>query len=90
MMRRGGVAGGKRPVCHQRPEAPTLDARRSRIEGLCHHGRPHVPERLFFGYKRVQGGFEGVSVGRETAKEEGDVLNKRRKIPPASPAAPLM
>jgi hypothetical protein len=47
---------------------------------------PHVPERLFFGYKRVQGGFEGASVGKETATEEGDVLNKRRKIPPASPA----
>jgi hypothetical protein len=48
---------------------------------------PHVPERLYLGYKRVQGGFEGTSVGKESVKEESDVLNKRRKIPPASPVA---
>jgi hypothetical protein len=41
-------------------------------------------------YKRVQGGFDGASVGKEAAKEESDVLNKRRKIPPASTAATAM
>jgi hypothetical protein len=40
--------------------------------------------------KCVQGGLEGTSVGKVTAKEESDVLNKRRKVPTAPPAPPLL
>ena len=48
---------------------------------------PTPAEEVIFGYKRVQGGFEGPSVGKEAAKEDSDVLNKPRKIPTASPAS---
>jgi hypothetical protein len=41
-------------------------------------------------YKRVQGGFEGTSVGKDAAKEESNVLNKRRKVSTASPAPTSM
>jgi hypothetical protein len=45
---------------------------------------------MILGYKRVQGGFEGTSVGKDAAKEESDVLNKRRKVSTASPAPTSM
>jgi hypothetical protein len=51
---------------------------------------PTSAEEVIFGYKRVQGGFEGTSVGEEAAKEESDVLNKRRKVSTASPAPSSM
>jgi hypothetical protein len=51
---------------------------------------PTSAEEVILGYKRVQGGFEGALVGKEAVKEESDVLNKRRKIPTASPAPPVM
>jgi len=51
---------------------------------------PKALESPLLGYKRVQGTFEGMSVGKEVAIEESDVLNKRRKIPPASPAPSIM
>jgi hypothetical protein len=51
---------------------------------------PTSAKEVILGYKRVQGGFEGASVGKEAAKEESNVLNKRRKIPPASPAPSSM
>ncbi len=38
---------------------------------------PTSAEEVIFGYKRVQGGFEGASVGREAAKEESDLLSQR-------------
>jgi hypothetical protein len=47
---------------------------------------PKVLEGPLLGYKRVQGGFEETSVGKEAAKEESDVLNKLCKVPTASPA----
>ena len=47
-------------------------------------------KEVILGYKRVQGGFEGASVGKEAAKEESNVLNKRRKVPTASTAPSLM
>jgi hypothetical protein len=43
-----------------------------------------VLESPLLGYKRVLGGFEGTSVGKEAAKEENDVPNKRLKVPTAS------
>jgi hypothetical protein len=46
---------------------------------------PTSAEEVILGYKRVQGGFERDSVGKEAAKEESDVLNKCRKIPTAPP-----
>ncbi len=46
-------------------------------------------KEVILGYKRVQGGFEGISVGKEVTIEE-NVLNKRRKIPIASPAQSKM
>jgi hypothetical protein len=46
-----------------------------------------VLESPLLGYKRVLGGFEGTSVGKEAAKEENDVPNKRLKVPTASPAS---
>jgi hypothetical protein len=49
-----------------------------------------VLESPLLGYKRVLGGFEGTSVGKEAAKEESDVLNKRRKVPTASPVPSSM
>ena len=49
-------------------------------------GSEKALESPVLGYKRVQGGFEGVLVGKDAAKEESDVLNKPRKVPPASPA----
>ena len=48
---------------------------------------PRAAESPVLGCKRVQGGFEGISVGKEAAKGERDVLNKRRKVPTASPAS---
>ena len=45
---------------------------------------------MILGYKRVQGGFEGTSVGKDAAKEVSDVLNKRRKVSTASPAPTSM
>src|SRR5215213_9689203 len=51
---------------------------------------PTSAEDHLLGYKRVQGGFEGASVGKEAAEEESDVLNKRRKVSPASPAPSSM
>ena len=51
---------------------------------------PTSAEEVNLGYKRVQGGFEGTSVGKAAAKEESDVLNKRRKVPTASPAPIVM
>jgi hypothetical protein len=47
---------------------------------------PTPAEEVILYYKRVQGGFEGASVGKEAAKGESDVLNKRRKVSTASPA----
>jgi hypothetical protein len=51
---------------------------------------PTSADEVILGYKRVQGGFGGASVGKEVAKEESDVLHKRRKIPIASLAPSSM
>jgi hypothetical protein len=48
-----GVAGVRTPVPCQRPGRPDRGARTSRFEGLKYLVRPHVPERLFFGYEGV-------------------------------------
>ena len=37
---------------------------------------PTSAEEVILGYKRVQGSFEGASVGREAAKEESDLLSQ--------------
>jgi len=83
---RGGVAGIRTPVYYQKPGPPDRGVRTNRFEGSLDQLGPNVLESPLLGYKCVQGGFEGTSVGKEAAKEESDVLNKCCKVPPASPA----
>jgi hypothetical protein len=48
-----GWAGDSPPGLFQRPGRPELDVRASGFEGSQYTVRPHVPERLFFGYEGV-------------------------------------
>jgi hypothetical protein len=45
---------------------------------------PMSAQKVILGYKRVQGCSERLWVVEEAAKEESDVLNKRRQVPTAS------
>jgi hypothetical protein len=51
---------------------------------------PTAAEEVILSYKRVQGGFEGTSVGKKASEGESDVLTKRCKVPTASPAPLVM
>jgi hypothetical protein len=53
------------PVVLERSGRPGLDAGTSRFEGSCYLSGPKVLESPLLGYKRVQCGFEGTSVGKE-------------------------
>jgi len=87
----GGVAGGSTPGRFREAGRPDRGARRSLFKGLQQPVRPTSAEEVILDYKRVQGGFEGASVGKEAAKEEeSDVLNKRLKVPTASPTPSSM
>ena len=88
---RGRVVGDSTPGLLSEAWSPETDARRSRSKGSQQPVRPHVSaEEVILVYTRVQGGFEGTSVGKEAAKEKRDVLNKRRKVSTASPAPSSM
>lgn len=76
------------PVRYQRAGRLTLMRVEAVLKALSNLLGTTSAEEMILGYKRVQGSFEGTSVGKEAAKEESDVLNQRRKIPPASPAPP--
>jgi hypothetical protein len=64
-----GVARVRTPVRYQRAGLPDADACTSGFEGLQYPVRPHVRERLFFGYNEVWGAFEGTSVVRRRMRD---------------------
>jgi hypothetical protein len=52
-----------------------MDVYISHLEGRNMGLGPWVLKSPLLSYKRVQGGFEGASVGKDATKEENGVLN---------------
>jgi|SRR5215217_3111563 hypothetical protein len=76
------------PVVLESPGRPGLDGHTSRFEGSYNLLGPKVRESPLLSCNRVQGGFERDRSVRRPQKKS-DVLNMRRKIPPASTARPV-
>jgi hypothetical protein len=57
------------PVCYQRPGLLTLMRVEAILKARSNPLGPTSAKEVIFGYKRVQGGCEGTSVGKGAAKE---------------------
>jgi hypothetical protein len=63
----GGVAGVRTPVCARGPTRLTLMRVQAVLKARSNLLGPTSAEEVILGYKRVEGGFGGASVGKEAA-----------------------